>query len=67
MVTPIYLNLFTFFRTPSEDHGPTDIGRAVGFFDLPFRYRLLLQKLENQLGLLVGLRQNRDTGLFQHL
>src|SRR5579872_3984646 len=30
-------------------------------------YRLLGQKLENQLGLLVGLRQDRDTGLFQHL
>src|ERR1700722_18711047 len=29
--------------------------------------RLLLQQLENQLGLLVGLRQHRNTGLFQHL
>ena len=37
------------------------------FFDLPFSYRLLLQQLEDQLGLLVGLRQHRDTRLFQHL
>jgi hypothetical protein len=29
--------------------------------------RQLLQKLEDQLGLLVGLRQHRDTRLFQHL
>src|SRR5882757_10518483 len=41
--------------------------RAVEFFRLSLKYRQLLQKLENQLGLLVGLRQHRDTGLFQHL
>src|ERR1700735_261908 len=34
---------------------------------LTSNYRLLLQKLEDQLRLLVGLRQHRDTGLFQHL
>jgi hypothetical protein len=31
------------------------------------QYRLLLQKLEDQLRLLVGLCQHRDTRLFQHL
>ena len=31
------------------------------------RYRLLLQKLENQLRLLIGLRQDRDAGLLQHV
>ena len=69
MVTPIYLTHTSYVRprTPFEDHGPTAIGRAMGFFDSLRSYRLLLQKLENQLGLLVGLRQHRDTGLFQHL
>ena len=37
------------------------------FYRLSLKYRPLLQKLEDQLGLLVGLRQHRDTRLFQHL
>ena len=36
-------------------------------FPLTLKLRLLLQKLEDQLRLLVGLRQHRDTRLFQHL
>src|ERR1700730_12782477 len=32
-----------------------------------FIYRLLLQKLENQLRLLIGLRQDRNTRLLQHV
>src|SRR5580704_11952787 len=68
MITPIYLtHTSVSFRAPFEDHGPTAAGRAVGFFALLLSYRLLRQKLENQLRLLVGLRQDRDTGLFQHL
>ena len=41
--------------------------RAVATHLAITRYRLLLQKLEDQLRLLVGLRQHRDTRLFQHL
>ena len=39
----------------------------MAFLRLSFKYRLLRQKLEDQLRLLVGLRQHRDARLFQHL
>jgi hypothetical protein len=48
-------------------HGPVALAAEPWLSTHLSNYRPLLQKLEDQLGLLVGLRQHRDTRLFQHL
>src|ERR1700727_1995171 len=48
----------------SDDQGPDACASEPWIYSA---YRLLLQKLEDQLRLLIGLRQHGDTGLFQHL
>src|SRR5450631_4792471 len=69
MVTPTIFQLLRNCSFASLRPKPGRLrARAVDFLDHSKTiYRLLLQKLENQLGLLVGLRQHRDAGLLQYV